>query len=336
MPEMDGMTLATEIRQHRDPRALPLVMLTSLGRKEAGSETVSFAAYLTKPIKQSQLYDTLAKVFTDQSLVREREVSFGVHKVTQLADQHPLHILLAEDHPVNQKLALQILKKMGYRADLAANGIEVLQALERQPYDVILMDVQMPEMDGLEATRRICQLLPREHRPRIIAMTANAMQGDREECLAAGMDDYLSKPVQIRELQTALERSDQRVIMHVTTAAPAEQVMDWTAFDSLRALQEEGEPDFVQEMIDLFLVETPPLIANIRQAIENQNADGLRRAAHTLKGNSKSLGAQRLSLLSLELEQNGRTASFDGAAALLAQVETAFTQTQHALETRGT
>jgi CheY-like chemotaxis protein len=127
-----------------------------------------------------------------------------------MAKELPLRILLAEDHPVNQRLALQVLRKMGYNADVVANGLEVLEALERQPYDVVLMDVQMPEMDGLEASRQICQKWTRENRPRIIAMTAEAMSGDREKCLAAGMDDYLSKPMRINELTIALSKCSPR------------------------------------------------------------------------------------------------------------------------------
>ncbi|NLF02945.1 MAG: response regulator, partial [Anaerolineales bacterium] len=125
----------------------------------------------------------------------------------EMAARHPLRILLAEDNAVNQKLALRLLSQMGYRADVAANGLEAIQALERQRYDVVLMDVQMPEMDGLEATRRICARWPRSQRPHIIAMTANVMQGDRELCLEAGMDDYVGKPIRVEELVVALYRA---------------------------------------------------------------------------------------------------------------------------------
>jgi CheY-like chemotaxis protein len=121
-----------------------------------------------------------------------------------MASAHPLRILLAEDNVVNQKLALRILQQMGYRADLASNGIEAVESVERQTYDVVLMDLQMPEMDGLEATRRICARREAHQRPRIVAMTANAMQGDREMCLEAGMDDYLTKPIRIERLVEAL------------------------------------------------------------------------------------------------------------------------------------
>ena len=127
-----------------------------------------------------------------------------------LAARHPLRILLAEDNVVNQKLALRLLQQMGYRADLASNGIEAIESIERQPYDVVLMDVQMPEMDGLEASRRIVARFPDDERPRIVAMTANAMQGDREACLAAGMDDYVTKPIRVEELVAALTRTEPR------------------------------------------------------------------------------------------------------------------------------
>ena len=127
-----------------------------------------------------------------------------------MATRHPLRILLAEDNVVNQKLALRILQQMGYRADLASNGIEAIESVERQPYDVVLMDVQMPEMDGLEASRRITAKWPPTERPRIVAMTANAMQGDREMCLAAGMDDYITKPIRVDALVEALMQVPRR------------------------------------------------------------------------------------------------------------------------------
>ncbi len=201
MPDMDGLMLAQEIRRFHDAQALPLIMLTSLGRRESGAEAVDLAAYLTKPVKPSQLHDALVEVFGKAREARSREAVLQLD--AQMGERLPLRILVAEDNVVNQKLALQVLKKLGYRADIAANGLEVLEALNRQPYDVVLMDVQMPEMDGLEATRRLRAMsLP----VRVIAMTANAMQGDREMCLAAGMDDYVSKPIRIEELVNALSK----------------------------------------------------------------------------------------------------------------------------------
>ena len=158
MPEMDGITLAARLREYLSAQTLPIVMLSSLDRRETGAEAVQFAAYLNKPIKQSALYNTLVQIFAEQAPhVPERETADELLFDTELAERLPLRILVAEDNAINQKLALQMLRKMGYRADVAGNGAEVLQALERQPYDVVLMDVQMPEIDGLEATRRIGQ-----------------------------------------------------------------------------------------------------------------------------------------------------------------------------------
>jgi CheY-like chemotaxis protein len=204
MPGMDGVALAKEIRKLRDPASLPLVLSSSLGRREVETESGLFGAFLNKPIKPSQLFDTLAGIFAAQPLEDKPVAPAKVQVDPQMAKQHPLRILLTEDVLVNQKLALRLLEQIGYRADVASNGLEAIQSVERQTYDVILMDVQMPEMDGLEATRRICAKWPRDQRPTIIAMTANAMLGDREMCLEAGMDDYISKPIRKEELIKAL------------------------------------------------------------------------------------------------------------------------------------
>ena len=211
MPEMDGLALAKEIRQHRASPELPMVLFTSLGRREADLRGVEFAAQLTKPIKPSQLFDALIAVFAGA----EEPAAAGdgrakVRMDPEMGKRHPLRILLAEDNAVNQKLALRLLQGMGYRADVAGNGLEVIQSLERQRYDVVLMDVQMPEMDGLEASREINRRWKSQQRPRIVAMTANAMQGDRELCVAAGMDDYIAKPIRVHELVGALSKATAR------------------------------------------------------------------------------------------------------------------------------
>ncbi|MGZ9233879.1 MAG: GAF domain-containing protein, partial [Anaerolineales bacterium] len=205
MPEMDGIMLTREIRKLCDEKVLPIILLTSLGRREIGADDLEFAAYLTKPLKPSQLYDALASIFAS-NLVSSKPQRSKRFLDAELGKRHPLRILLAEDNQVNQKLALRILEQMGYRADIASNGLETVESIERQTYDVILMDVQMPEMDGLEATRQIVAKWPQK-RPRIIGLTANALEGDREQCLAAGMDDYISKPIRVEELADALERS---------------------------------------------------------------------------------------------------------------------------------
>ena len=201
MPGMDGLELAREIRKHLP--ALPLVLFSSLGRREASDSEGLFNAYLSKPIHQSQLFDALVSLFAQTPVARAAEP--GKPRIDPgMAARHPLRILLAEDNVVNQKLALRLLTQMGYRADVASNGLEAVESVQRQAYDVVLMDVQMPELDGLDATRRICALAPAGERPRIVAMTANAMQGDREMCLAAGMDDYLTKPIRVEQLVEAL------------------------------------------------------------------------------------------------------------------------------------
>ena len=208
MPDMDGVMLAGEIRKNGRGQALPIILLTSLGRREVGTDDLEFAAYLTKPLKPSGLFDALAGVFA-RNLVAPRPEPARASLDPAMAKRHPLRILLAEDNAVNQKLALRLLEQMGYKADVAGNGIEAIESIERQPYDVILMDVQMPEMDGLDATRAI-RALTKVSQPRIVAMTANAMQGDREMCIAAGMDDYIAKPIRPEALVEALGKAEKK------------------------------------------------------------------------------------------------------------------------------
>jgi signal transduction histidine kinase/DNA-binding response OmpR family regulator/HAMP domain-containing protein len=200
MPSMDGATLAARIR--KAGHSLPLVLFSSIGSKEASDGL--FVARLAKPLRQSQFFDTLVTLLALDAAPRRVASPPKPRIDAEMASRHSLRILLAEDNVVNQKLALRLLQQMGYRADLASNGVEAIECVARQTYDVVLMDVQMPEMDGLEASRRITARWPAGQRPRIIAMTANAMQGDRELCLAAGMDDYVSKPIRVDELVAAL------------------------------------------------------------------------------------------------------------------------------------
>jgi GAF domain-containing protein/DNA-binding response OmpR family regulator len=208
MPEMDGIMLTREIRKLHDEESLPIILLTSLGRREIDADDLEFTAYLTKPLKPSHLYDALAGIFA-RSLISPRPQATKTVMDAELGKKYPLRILLAEDNQVNQKLALRLLEQMGYRADVASNGIEAVESIQRQTYDVILMDVQMPEMDGLDATRDIRKLM-NVTQPHIIAMTANAMEGDREMCIAAGMNDYISKPIRVNELINALMRAERK------------------------------------------------------------------------------------------------------------------------------
>jgi CheY-like chemotaxis protein len=201
MPELDGIALATALRASATGATTAVIVLSSLGVHERPSDAV--ASFLVKPVKPSALYDTIATVLAgDAATVSVRPTGAGIDH--GLGATHPLRILLAEDNPVNQKLALRLLDRMGYRADVVENGLEAIAAIEGSNYDIVLMDIQMPELDGLEATRRIRRRWPGDDGPRIVAMTANAMDGDREACLAAGMDDYIAKPIAPEALQASL------------------------------------------------------------------------------------------------------------------------------------
>jgi PAS domain S-box-containing protein len=349
MPEMDGVTLAEEIRRYRDARELPLVMLTSLGSLGELREGVEFAASLRKPIKPSQLYDALMSVFgATPTGVQAPAPPEG--PVGQLAERVPLRILVAEDNVVNQQLALLLLKKLGYRADVAADGLEALRALEREPYDVVLMDVQMPTMDGLEATRRIHQQWSEGQRPHVIAATANAMQEEREACLAAGMDDYLPKPIRVEELAAALRRCRPRVAPRPPAVAkgagvgaqapPAREplgqprsagVLHPAALECL--MQTIGDDrGLLVALIDAFLDDVPRLVDGARQGLQQGQADEVRRAAHTLKSNGATFGAMGFSELSRELEALARSGTLEGTADLLARIEGEYELVRIALE----
>jgi CheY-like chemotaxis protein len=204
MPEMDGLELAAEVAGLPKRRRPPVVILSSIGLRDR--EEGAVAAWLAKPVKPSALHDTIATILlggaAHTAAARPRS-EVGTDGDGPLAARHPLRILLAEDNAVNQKLALRLLAQLGYTADVAGDGLQAIEAIERAPYDVVLMDVQMPELDGLEATRRIRARWPDLPLP-IVAMTANAMSGDREACMAAGMSDYISKPIRPPELARAL------------------------------------------------------------------------------------------------------------------------------------
>ncbi len=312
MPDMDGLTLATEIRRHRDSGALPLVMLTSLGRGEQSS--VDFAAYLTKPIKPSQLHDALMAVFG--GAVEQGDLSSALVADDGLADRVPLRILVVEDNAVNQQLVLLMLRKVGYRADVAANGVEALEALERQPYDAVLMDVEMPEMDGLEATRRIHARWPRDRRPHIIAVTANAMQGERELCIQAGMDDYLAKPIRIEELAGALGR-----VVPLPGAPHPVPPVDAGVIHRLVSSLGGGGGESVATLIDAFLGQIPEQVGRLRSGLKRGEVDEVRREAHTMKANAATFGALALVELCRELESAAKERTLDRGTELLGRIE---------------
>ncbi len=345
MPEMDGLTLITEIRKLRDEKTLPVVLASSLNRDvTAGRET--FSAFLQKPIRASQLYNVLISILAASDAPSRIEQTASESEFdSEMGSRLPLRILLAEDHATNRKLALLILERLGYRADVAANGLEVLSALERQPYDVILMDMQMPEMDGLEATRRIQRIWPEGSKPRIIAMTANATIEDYQACMDAGMEDYIVKPIRVKELVTSLGKCQPlpplwdevqasispNPVSPVKNIAPAEGDFDPSALNKLLNLVGGNKADLV-ELVNSFLEETPPLLVNLRRGLETGNMELFRRAAHTLKSSARDFGALQLSQLSQQLETIAKEKDLADATELVARVEATYPPIKAALE----
>jgi CheY-like chemotaxis protein/HPt (histidine-containing phosphotransfer) domain-containing protein len=324
MPEMDGVTLAREIRRHRPERELPLLLLTSLGRLPQARSAGAFSAQLAKPLKASQLYNALLRLVAAGVEIEEAvEVATDGKPATSA-----LQILLAEDNSMNQKVALRLLERLGYGADVVSNGLEALEAVERQPYDVVLMDVQMPELDGLDASRQICERRPPSSRPRIIAMTANAMPEDREACLAAGMDDYLAKPIRADELAEALRRVKPLPRDREVSFENGGVTVDAAALENLREL---GGDDFLDEVIDTFLADAPTLIATLGASLAAQDADELRRAAHTLKSNGATLGAAGFSELCRALEQRAKSGRLEDASELVGRIEQEYRALEEAL-----
>jgi signal transduction histidine kinase/DNA-binding response OmpR family regulator len=323
MPGMDGLDLAARVRE-RVP-GLPVVLASSVGRRDVEADprwgSAGIGAVVTKPIKASPLHAAIASVLGVEVGDRAEEGAASLLD-PELGSKHPLRILLAEDNVVNQKLAIRLLEKLGYRADVAGNGIEALQALERQPYDLLLTDIQMPEMDGVEATRRIIERWPEGERPRIVAMTAEAMQGDRERFLEAGMDDYVMKPIRVEELVTAITRTPRRGAI-APAQGPAPEEEDTTMANGpvdeavLQRLSESmgGDAGFVSELIEQFLADTPGLVTAARAGLESGDVEEVRRAAHTLKSNAATFGAHELAERSRALEEAAKRGALDDGSA---------------------
>lgn len=316
---MDGRALVKTIRQSKHSGSLPIILLTSLGRRELAdgeSEVLDVATVLRKPVKPAQLFQALHDIFTGQHRPADTKTSlFDPH----MAERWPLRILLAEDNITNQKLALRLLERLGYRADVAANGLEALAALEGQAYDVVLMDMQMPEMGGLEAACIIGQRWTPKERPRLIAMTANALEDDRQLCLDAGMDDFVSKPIRVEALVAALKRS--RPITSLQPSPPPlpdiEELLDHSTLAELQDMV--GDATFI-ELVESFLEDAPRLAADMQRAVAEEKPAALRLAAHSLKSNSADFGAVGLNRLCKELELMGKSGNLDGAAELTDQV----------------
>jgi len=315
-------------------RGAASVLLVPLARRYHAASSGRDLPVITKPIKASQLYNVLLQLLEGRRPPTQEAAPRSEFDPT-MGERLPLRILAVEDNATNQKLILLILERLGYRADSAYHGLEALESVSRHVYDVVLMDVQMPEMDGLEATRRIRQNLAVQ--PRIIAMTANAMESDRQACLAAGMDDYISKPIQVRDLRAALEQCRR-------SEAPPPAV-DPTLVASFDELEQDAGAGFDQlrdllglevalEIAALFLTEAGTTLAGLREAVSAERPDRLREAAHSLKGSAGGMHLRHLHALAAALEQRGRLGTTEGAAPLVTELERQFDRVREAFERR--
>jgi signal transduction histidine kinase/ligand-binding sensor domain-containing protein/DNA-binding response OmpR family regulator len=332
MPGMDGEMVARTIKADPDLRETVLLMLTSVGRQGEADRMAAagFSAYLVKPVRQSKLMDTLSTAWAAH-LDRTRPSSSAPRgqRVFAPANQSPEHkgepiearVLLVEDSPVNQRVALRMLEKLGCRVDLAVHGREAVQMAAASTYDVILMDCEMPLMDGYQATAAIREREPLGTHVPIVAMTAHAMKGNRELCLAAGMDDYLSKPVRQTDLRAALIRS--------VRGARCDG-----ALESMPSKDEFGADAADHEVLKLYLSDTTVRLEELRQALIAKDSSAIARGAHSLKGSSASLGAMSMTALCVELERSARERVLNGATLILTQLEFEFLRLSDVLRSR--
>jgi CheY-like chemotaxis protein len=330
MPEMDGMDLAGEIRRRRTAQELPIVMLTSLGQRQAlrAGQGADLVACLSKPIKAGQLFNTLVAVL--QGRHPGAEPTSAAPAPTR-AQAQPLRVLLAEDNVTGQRVMKRLLQHLGYEPDLAADGKQVLQAVARRSYDVILMDIQMPEIDGVQAARQIVAQRGAAGRPRIIAMTANAMPGDRETYIEAGMDGYLPKPIELADLAAVLEQV--RLLIRDHQAATGQGVLDPARLEHLRTLQDQSQPSLVRELIDLFLNDSAGHVHRIVQAHEAADAASLRALAHRFLSATQNIGALALSNLCADIERLAKAGQLSDVAPLLSDLQRERERAQLALQT---
>jgi PAS domain S-box-containing protein len=332
MPEMDGLILARKIRACARQMPPLVVLMSSIGQRFSADEFACFDATLSKPVKPSQLFDLLSDLFAADTFKASAAEEVGSTAANQeFAISHPLRILLAEDNAVNQKVALRMLERLGYRSDVAANGLEVLAAVERQPYDLILMDVQMPEMDGLEATCCIRSQNGGSNPVRIVAMTANVYRADLEQCLKAGMDGYICKPIRIDSLMEVLEQqaaSNPKLVLPVVKQGIDLQVNEEKWQDLVNSLG-----DAVHEIVSSYLEDTPDRIDEMRRSLDADNFAAVERLAHSLKSSSGIFGAQGMVTLCEDLELAAMRHETD-TAVKLGLVRDAFAELAEALKRR--
>lgn len=345
MPDMDGLTLARKMRKQPAGKDLPIIILTSVGlsRREIEQSGVHIEGYLSKPLKPSQLFNLVVEILAGQERAPELSESPRPLFEADMASRYPLRILVAEDNAVNRHVIRRLLEKLGYTPDLVETGEDVLNALFEREYDVVLMDVQMPKMDGVEATRRIHERFPEDRRPYIIALTAHALDGDREKYLAVGMDAYLSKPVRVESLIEALreaalartvrrqrngKKEEREVAMETKVALTA---VDESAFSQFYDMWGDEAPQVIGELIDLFLQNAPRFLEDMETAHRRGNAAELRRLAHTFKSNAGMVGANSLARICQSLEDTAKAGDMDTAGKLLAQVQSEYERVQQEL-----
>ena len=313
MPEMDGLMLAHAIRHDPFLASTRLIMLSSLGRPDADALRDSgIHSTLTKPVRQSQLFDALISASSDLAApdsTPEKETAPALIE----KGPHQLTVLVAEDNIVNQKVALRQLQKLGFRAEAVTNGREAVEAVKSLRYDLVLMDCHMPVMNGYEATGEIRRLEGPGAKIPIVAMTANALQGDRERCLNAGMNDYISKPVNVGKLEEIVTKwasLKEEKDPHMPAITPS---LDRAALDAIRELDPDGRGGFLRELIDTFLSDASSRIEAMNSAIERRDGTTLWQLAHAFKSSSGNLGVIRIEMLSRELEELGQSVDFVNA-----------------------
>ncbi len=334
MPSGDGFALAHDIRKLDAGRNVALLFLsaTRLRADDFRDAKLEVAPFVHKPIRPAQLLESLCRAL-GVPVQRDKKSAFTPGLDSDFARRLPLRVLLADDNPINQKVGVSVLHKLGYRADLAADGNEVIRALEQKTYDMLFLDVQMPEMDGLDCAKLICQRWTRDRRPVIIAMTGNALMGDREKCLAAGMDDYISKPVRVADLQAAIERwGPTKMVKHDTaffTRNPGDispGLLDESVIADLREMPPTNGVSMLRELIDLYIESAPQRVTMIVQASEDPKK--LAFHAHALKSMSLNMGCKRIIELAQKLENLGNSGKVTGAMQYIQELELAFTQTK--------
>jgi CheY-like chemotaxis protein len=335
MPQMDGFTLIKELQNSPGLAPQTIMMLSSADRQEnaAQCKRLRIAAYLVKPVKADELQIAIITALRRSPPEKHPPTVWQTAPADPsqvAATRRPLRILVAEDNAVNQRVALRILQKAGHFAEIVGNGKEAIEALARDSFDVVLMDVQMPEMDGIAATRAIREqeIQSGQHIP-IVAMTAHAMMGDRERCLEAGMDDYVSKPIQMAELSRALDsiprRTDRAIARHPGGNGESDRMFDRQA----AAERGDGDEQVLSEMISLFLANAPTRLDEIRDAVYQHDAERLARAVQTIKSSVGCLRAPPFAAAVLRLEEIGRSSDFSDASEALAALEQ---ETQHLVE----